>query len=54
MAPRRDPAALPMGRKGTAAKTANTQKIANAIEPKTTFTVASIVIVAAFAKLTNS
>ena len=29
---------LPTGRKGTAGKTANTQKIAKAIEPRTTFT----------------
>ena len=33
-----DPAVLPTGRKGTARKTANTQKIAKAIEPRTTFT----------------
>ena len=38
MPPRRDPAVLPTGRKGTAGKTANTQKIAKAIEPRTTFT----------------
>ena len=33
-----DPAVLPTGRKGTAGTTANTQKIAKAIEPRTTFT----------------
>ena len=33
-----DPAVLPTSRKGTAGKTANTQKIAKAIEPRTTFT----------------
>ena len=38
MPPRRDPAVLPTGTKGTAGKTANTQKIAKAIEPRTTFT----------------
>ena len=38
MPPRRDPAVLPTGRKGTVGKTANTQKIAKAIEPRTTFT----------------
>lgn len=38
MPPRRDPAVLPTGRKGTAGKTANTQKIAKAIEPRITFT----------------
>ena len=38
MPPRRDPAVLPTGRKGTAGKTTNTQKIAKAIEPRTTFT----------------
>ena len=38
MPARRDPAVLPTGRKGTAGKTAKTQKIAKAIEPKTTFT----------------
>lgn len=36
MPPRRDPAVLPMGRKGTAGKTASIQNMAKAIEPSTT------------------
>jgi hypothetical protein len=37
VAPRMEPAVLPMGKKGTAGKTAKIQKIAKATEPKTTF-----------------
>jgi hypothetical protein len=37
IAPRMEPAVLPMGKKGTAGKTAKIQKIAKATEPKTTF-----------------
>ena len=47
MAPRRDPAVLPIGRKGTAGKTANTQNIAKDNEPKTTLTAGDIAIVQA-------
>jgi len=36
IAPSRDPAVLPIGRKGTHGKTARTQKIAKATEPRTT------------------
>jgi len=46
MAPRRDPAVLPIGRKGTAGKTAKTQKIANAIKPNTTFETGANAIIA--------
>ena len=42
-----DPAVLPTDRKGTAGKTANTQKIAKAIEPRTTFTEGAKAIFAA-------
>ena len=38
IAPRRDPAVLPMGRNGTEGKTADTQKITKEIEPRITFT----------------
>jgi midasin (ATPase involved in ribosome maturation) len=37
IAPRMEPPVLPMGKKGTAGKTAKIQKIAKATEPKTTF-----------------
>jgi hypothetical protein len=37
IAPRMEPAVLPMGKKGTAGKTAKIQKTAKASEPKTTF-----------------
>jgi hypothetical protein len=45
IAPKREPAVLPIGRNGTAGKTANTQNIAKAIEPKTTFGVGAKAIV---------
>ena len=45
IAPSRDPAVLPMGRKGTHGKTARTQKTAKAIEPKTTVGVRANAIV---------
>lgn len=37
IAPSMAPAVLPIGRRGTAGKTAKTQKTTNAIEPSTTF-----------------
>lgn len=37
IAPSRDPAVLPIGRKGTAGKTANTQNTPKATEPRTSF-----------------
>lgn len=42
MAPRREPAALPMGRKGTAGNTARIQKIMKTTEPRTTFKAGAI------------
>lgn len=44
MAPSRDPAVLPIGMNGTAGKTANTQKMAKAIEPRTTLTLEAMAI----------
>lgn len=44
MAPKREPAVRPIGRKGTDGKTANTQKIAKAIEPRTSLTTGAIAI----------
>ena len=37
IAPNNDPAVLPMGRNGTAGKTASIQKIAKATDPSTSF-----------------
>lgn len=48
MAPRSVPAVLPMGRNGTAGKTAITQNTAKAIEPKITFGVGAKAISGSF------
>lgn len=42
MAPKREPAVRPIGRNGTDGKTASIQKIAKAIEPRTSFTTGAI------------
>lgn len=44
MAARREPAVRPIGRNGTDGKTAMIQKTANAMDPKTTFSVDAIAI----------
>jgi hypothetical protein len=44
IAPKRDPAVLPMGRNGTAGKTASTKNTAKANVPRTTFTKGAIAI----------
>lgn len=42
MAPSKEPAVLPMGRKGTAGNTARIQKIMKATEPRTTFKIGAV------------
>jgi hypothetical protein len=45
IAPKREPAVLPIGRNGTDGKIANIQKIAKDIEPKTTVGIGAKAIV---------